>query len=123
MKYKWRKENANLDYIVERIEFFMKCNGFEITKIKCNDCYTILGVLRTFQGEPKTITIFLRKTKEGFEIEMKPGRFVHQLLKFSFLISLFGFGGLLLNKYRSFELYQKIEEKFWVFLQDELSKM
>lgn len=123
MKYKWDKRSADLDNIMEKIEFFMKNNGFEVKKIKYDDRHQVVGVLRTREGKLRTIRVTLNKTLKGVEIELEHGGVMHPLLKFSSLISLLGGGALLLNAYNSYEFYQKIEEKFWEYLQEELSKM
>lgn len=122
MKIKWNKKDADLDNIAERIELFMKNNGFEVRKTKYNDRLLVIGVLRTREGKFRTMKVTLSKTLKGVEINLEHGGVTLPLLKFSNLISLFGGGALLLNTYSSYEFYQKIEEKFWEYLQEELSK-
>ncbi|MEM2798874.1 MAG: hypothetical protein QW670_03670 [Candidatus Bathyarchaeia archaeon] len=122
MRYKWREKDANLDDLAEKIEAFMKNNGFKVTRIKNNGYYQVFGVLRTSEGKFRTLMATLSKTSEGLEIELKHGNFTHSILKFSFLFSMFGGGVLLLDAYKSSEFYQEIEEKFWDYIQEELSK-
>lgn len=123
MKYKLEKREANLEGAAEKIELFMKNNGFTVSKRKNGNCYQILGLLRTSKGKLRTIKVTLSETEDGLEIELKHGGFMHSILKYSFLISLLGGGALLLDAYDSSEFYQKIEEKFWRYLEEELAKM
>lgn len=125
MKYQWTRKEINLALIAKNVESFLKESGFVIKRTKTRDSnsYNVFGVSRTPEGAVRTITVTLHKTQDSLIIEFKSGDFMRPVLKFSFLISLLGGGALLLNAYKNAEFYQKIEEKFWEYIEKKIQEI
>jgi hypothetical protein len=119
LKYKWSRNDIDLDLLRKDIEDFLKDRGFKIRKVGSADpsASEVFGVLRTPESDFRSATVIINKASDGFEVELKAGEQSRSILKLGSLITFLGGGSLLLKGYRSAEFYQKLEEEFWRYVE------
>jgi hypothetical protein len=124
MKYKWIRQNIDLDSLRKGIESFLEERGFKIRPASSTDPskWGIFGVLRTPNSEIRRVVVTIDKTSDGFEVELMAGEGAKSTLKLSSLISFFGGGALLLKEFERAEFYQKLEGDFWKYVEKKIEE-
>jgi hypothetical protein len=124
MKYKWPKK-VDLTILAESLESFLKNSGFKTkrTEIDGSNSYIIIGILQNPSLNTKRVLVLLEKTSEGVTVDLRYGELEQTILKLGSFISYFGGGALFLKAHKEVEFYRKFEEKFWDYVQKEVSKL
>jgi len=124
MKYKWAK-NIDLNLLTESLECFLKNSGFKTKRMMSDrpNSYIIVGILQNPGENAKRVLVLLEKTTEGVTVDLRCGEAEEVILKVGSFISYFGGGALFLRAHKEIEFYRKFEEKFWDYVQKEVSKL
>ena len=125
MKYRWIRQNIDLDVLRKEIESFLEDRGFKIRPASSAnpDEYGLLGILRTPNSDLRRVLVTVNKTSDGFEIELMAGEQAKSMLKLSSLISFFGGGALLRKEFDRAEFYEKLEEEFWKHVEKKIGEI
>jgi hypothetical protein len=119
LKYKWFRNDVDLDLLKKDIDGFLENKGFKIRQLDSDDpnARELFGILRTPESDLRSATVIITKASDGFEVELKAGEQSRSILKLSSVLTFFGGGSLLLKGYKSAEFYQKLEEEFWTYVE------
>ncbi len=116
MQTRWVNRNVDLEALTKRVEGFFKSKGFETVLEGSQHKYTVAGFLRV-DNKSRNFYVIAETNKEGLTVEFcteKGGRFLPLLGP---LVSMFGGGVLVMDRFKSLEFYQRLETEFWAFME------
>ncbi|MEM3697917.1 MAG: hypothetical protein QXQ94_10580 [Candidatus Bathyarchaeia archaeon] len=108
------KKKINLELLAKFTETFFKEKGFKTKLEQTKKSFTI-SCITHHEGKPRIMTVKIMGKPDDFIIELtNPTPRNLQLLQS--VLTLFGWGFLILNELKSQEFYKKIEEEFLTFI-------
>jgi hypothetical protein len=120
MKYRWVHKKVDLSQIEEATKKFLQQHKF-IVSTQNYDQKKIVGVLRDVEGRKKVV-VTITGNPEDFVVDFSAGETAQIITKFAPLIIFFGGGALELKSLKEKEFYQKLEDKFWDYLEQFIEK-
>lgn len=123
MKYRWIEKNVDLDRLKEAISSFFEERRFKIKCQSSSDSYHLVGIRRLPSDQFMRVAVIVSGTPDDFSVELQAGEGVRSALTFSSMFTFWGAGGLLLQDYKTVEFYQKLEEKFWNYIEGTVSQL
>lgn len=123
MKYRWIEKNVDLDRLKEAISSFFEEQRFKIKCQSSSDSYHLVGIRRLPSDQFMRVAVIVSGTPDDFSVELQAGEGVRSTLTFSSMFTFWGAGGLLLQDYKTVEFYQKLEEKFWNYIEGTVSQL
>lgn len=106
----------DLEALIKRVEEFFKSKGFDTVVEGSQHKYTVTGSLRV-DNKPRSFYVIAETNKEGLTVEFcaeKGGRFLPLLGP---LVSMFGGGVFMVDRYKSLEFYERLETEFWASME------
>lgn len=122
MKSRWIRENVDLAFFSNQIDFFLNSKGLKTRRDILGDGYAIFGTV-SLSDKSGSVIVRVLGNAQNFEVEFisnKPARFP---IKWGHLITLFGGGGFLLRNMKSRDALEKLEREFWVFVSEAVTKL
>lgn len=119
MRERWIGKKVRLELLCEKIKCFFEDYGFQVSTITSNGKFEVFGVGEKVGG----IKVTIRGEPDDFIVEFVSPFEGDLLMKFSTLATMMGFGFLIKNRADSFDLYKKLEERFWSFLAKTISQL
>jgi hypothetical protein len=122
MRYRWIRKEANLDHVFSDIERFF--NSQEFCRIsKVDKVRRELTVQVCPRGE-RSVAIYVRvyNRPDGFEVSFSAEKAI-LFGKMGFLSTMFGTGVFIKDKLRVVSIIDKLEERFWLYMNDVVSAL
>jgi hypothetical protein len=119
---RWIDRNIDLSLLCDQFGIFLRKKGFKTSKIYVKPRYEVVG---TFPKELYSyeIVVLIHGRPEDFVLKLALKDQAGIFQKLSSLSALFGGGSLVLKSLRSQELFDKLEEEFWVFAEETVANM
>lgn len=92
-----------------------------MTSSESNDQKKIVGVLRHAEGRKRVIVAIAGKP-DDLTVDFIAGETAQLVGRFASLVTYFGAGALELQSLKEKEYYQKLEDEFWKYLEDFISR-
>lgn len=119
MRKRWVGRSVDLRLLSERIELFLANHSFETKKGEIADGYLIRGVGGEAFDFPVKVVVKVCGSPDNLVVELERvesvGRFGRM---FSSLLSFFGGGVLVSRGWKKEEVMERLERRFWVFLEE-----
>ncbi|UCD96729.1 MAG: hypothetical protein JSV35_01355 [Candidatus Bathyarchaeota archaeon] len=123
MRTKYTDRNVDLTLLCKGIDDFFRRGGFR-TYVEQDEDGVKIRVLPTHIHDiVGKITVQVSGTPMDFEVKFFSGTRSEALTKFGRLTSLFGGGVLFLRGVKSQEAEEKLERRFWVFVEEQLNRL
>jgi hypothetical protein len=116
MQTRWVNKNVDLEALIKRVEEFFRFKGFDTVVEGSQHKYTVVGFLR-IDNKPRSFRVTAETSKDGLTVEFcaeKGGKFLPLLGP---LVSMFGGGVFVMDRYKSLEFYERLETEFWAFME------
>jgi len=123
MQYEWKNRQTNREILSQQIEKFFNKNNFTTETQKENTHFKILATPTKKTGIKEKIEIEIQSTKDGFAVDLKTIEKAQTSVKLGLLSSFFLGGSLLLRSLRSKEELDKLQNKFWLHVQEYVSTL
>ena len=118
---RWTEKGVNLDLLTENIETFFKDKGFKTRKDSLPTGTKILIAPKHLRDTNANIKITVLGNPQDFTVELlmnEPSRFATML---GLTTTLFGGGIFVLRGLKLQEALEKLEKKFWVYLEEKIT--
>jgi len=122
MKRQWIGNNVDLSVLTEAIIKFFKENLFSVSCIKSEN-YRVVIRPRQFHKIVDKIEILIEGQPNNFSITFDTGSRSRALVRYGALFSFFGGGFFFLKGLKSQEELEKLEKKFWLFINEEVWRL
>ena len=122
VKTQWLEKNVDLSRLNERVERFLKREGFEVS-VREDEQKVEFFAVKKHEEKPITIIITIEGEPSNFIIETKGKEVSESAYMFTHFLSLFGLGGLLAKKIDLLSVYRVIEDKFFAFMDDVVEQL
>lgn len=119
---RWVNKNIDLNLLCDQLEGFLRKKGFKTSKSHMKSGFDVVGAFprELYSYE---ILVQIRGSLDNFVLKLTLKDQAGVFQKLSSLSSLFGGGALVLKSLKSQELFDKLEEEFWVFAEETVEKM
>jgi hypothetical protein len=117
LQTRWVNRNVDLEALIKRVEEFFKSKGFDTVVEGSQHKYKVAGSMRV-DDKPRSFYAIAETNKEGLTVEFWPSNEGRVLPLLGPLISMFGGGVFMLDRYRSAEFYKRLEAEFWAFMEN-----
>lgn len=121
MKTKYIDRNIELHMLGAGIEGFFKKGGFRTFIEEIGDGYRVRALPTHIHDIVGKITVQVSGTPMDFEVKFFSGARSDALTKFGRLTSLFGGGIIFLRGVKSQEAEEKLERRFWIFVEESIN--
>jgi len=122
MKERWIRENVDLDLLCQSVSHFLEEKRFVLKLEKLKNELRVYGwPLDREEGGPVLVKIY--GNSNDFTIEFVPGESFRGLRILGPLYSLFGGGSLWLRELRAREFFERLEEQFWVAVDEAVANL
>ncbi|MEM2111799.1 MAG: hypothetical protein QXX08_07975 [Candidatus Bathyarchaeia archaeon] len=121
MKYRWIRKQVDLAQIENAARNFLQQHKFTTASYKNCDQRKIIGVLKD-KEERKKVAVTITGSPQDFIVDFSAGESAQLIAKFASLITFFGGGAFGLKSLKEKEFYQKLEDKFWNYLEELIEK-
>lgn len=118
MQGQWVGKSVDLALLSERIENFFEDEGFKVTKDWPTSECTISAKPRHGFGILGQVIVRILGDSNDFSIEFSPSEHSRSAVKLGFITTMFGGGSLVLRGLKSKEALEKLEKKFWIFIEE-----
>jgi len=118
---RWIEEGVNLDLLTENIETFFKDKGFKTRKNALPTGTKILIAPKHLRDTNANIKVTVLGNPQDFTVELsmnEPSRFATML---GLSTTLFGGGVFVLRGLKLQEALEKLEKKFWSYLEEKIT--
>lgn len=122
MQFEWLGKNVDLDLLCKHIECFFETKGFKIHTEKNINEWVVVGVKVESNFMRRTITVKVKGDPLDFVVDFIPLE-RYKLSIFELLANWIGLGALTLRRLKNAEFYQKLEEEFWVYLDEKIPNL
>lgn len=123
LKYQWFGKNVDLNLLTESVKSFLKAKKFTVRQHNALELNHVIGTYCSADGEVRTVVVKISGTPKDFTVELTVAVEYQSILKLSSFFTFFGGGALMLKELRSVEYYQKLEEKFWAYVERQVSQL
>jgi len=122
MRYRWIRREANLDYVFSAAEHFF--NSQEFCKISRVDKVRRELIVQVCPHGERTVAVYVRvyNRPDGFEISFSAEKAI-LFGKMGFLSTMFGTGIFIKDKLRVMNIIDRLEERFWLYMNDVVSAL
>jgi hypothetical protein len=120
MEYRFTGRNVDLLLLTQWIERFLNKKGFKTVKKERQEGYKIAAKPTYVHEIIDAINISVLGDSTNFLVRFTVGARSGFFMKFGLLTTLFGGGFAFLKGAKSQEEEDKLERKFWVFLQEKI---
>jgi len=124
MQRRWTGKSVNLDSLSDDIDNFFKSRGFLTQKSESPDERKILArpkYLAVKLGEP--ISVGIAGNSGDLAIDLKASELATPSIRMGMLTQLLGGGYFLLKGLKVQEELRKLENEFWVYIEDKIAQM
>jgi hypothetical protein len=119
---RWINKNIDLNLLCDQLGGFLRKKGFKTSKSQVKFGFDVVGAFpkELYSYE---ILVQIRGSPDSFVLKLTLRDQAGLFQKLSSLSALFGGGALVLKSLKSQELFDKVEEEFWVFAEETVEKM
>lgn len=122
MKNRWLGKNVDPLMLQGCIEDFFQRRGFVTkTESEASGGYTVIAHGHNSTNTPRRIFVKVSGGRGDFEIDL--GSEYGRSGVLDPLLTLIGFGGLVLRKLKDKEFLEKLEEDFWSYIEEAISTL
>lgn len=123
MQVSWTGRNVNLALLSVYVEDFLKNKGFRMKKKESARKHTFFGEKKLSHSLLADVTVTILGDPNDFVVKFFAGERARSLVKLGFLTTTLGGGPLLLRALKSQEELKKLEKEFWVYIQEEVTRL
>jgi len=122
MKVQWLEKNVDLNQLCECIVDFFKKEGFSVLREESGSQVSILAT-RKYEETPLSVTTRVEGKPSDFSIEIECIGLSRSSFMFTQFMTVFGLGFLAYKKIKMQDLYTRLEERFWAFMEDAINNL
>lgn len=120
MRKQWVGKNVDLALLSEHVENFLRGKSLKIKKDELTGTYTILGALR---ARAPSLVVRILGNPNDFLIEFVADERARASIRLGLISTIFGGGFLVLRGLRSQEALEKLENEFWVYIEEAIGNL
>jgi hypothetical protein len=114
----WQGKNVDLSLLSEKVTQFFNEKQFATTTHIGKDGCVVTAFPRSFHGISEEINVHILGSPDDFSVKFVAGSHSRNLVRYGTILSLFGGGFLVPRGLKSLEEIEKLEKKFWVYLDE-----
>ena len=118
MRGHWVGKNVDLALLSRRVEVFFRDKGFNTRINESAGEYQILVMSQHANGIREDVDVKISGSPNNFMIDLFVGERARSSIRLGFLTTMFGGGSLVLRGLKSNEALKKLEEEFWMYIED-----
>lgn len=118
MEDHWQGKNVDLSLLSERVTQFFSEKQFATTTRRRKEGCVVTAFPKSFHGIAEEISVHVLGRSDDFSVKFIGGSHSRNLVRYGTILSLFGGGFLVSKGLRSLEEIEKLEKKFWVYLDE-----
>lgn len=123
MEKRYVGTHVNLHFLVKNLTGFFKNLGFETTEERSDKGCKIVVIPSHEHDVRDRVRIYMVGNPDNFSIKFVAGARSRSLVKWGRLTTLFGGGAFLLKGLKSKEALEKLEKKFWVYVNEKIDHL
>lgn len=122
MERLYSERNVDLSLLTEHVASFFKKNGFGVRLVTEEQKGFFKVIVRPTREHDirGSVVVFVEGYPGKFSVRLIGGARSEAFMKFGLLASLFGGGSLFLRGIKSKEALEKLERKFWVYVEEKI---
>ena len=114
----WVGKNVDLALLSKRVEVFFRDKGFNTRINESTGEYRISVMSQYINGVREDVDVKISGNPDDFVIDLLVGERARSSIRFGFITGMFGGGSLLLRGLKSNEALEKLEEEFWMYVEE-----
>jgi hypothetical protein len=114
----WQGKNVDLSLLSEKVTQFFSEKQFAITTGRNREGCVVTALPKSFHGISEEISVHVLGRSDDFSVKFIAGSHSNNLVRYGTLLSLIGGGFLVSKGLKSLEEIEKLEKKFWVYLDE-----
>jgi hypothetical protein len=114
----WQGKNVDLSMLSERVRQFFSEKQFATTTHRNKEGYVVTAFPKSFHGISEEIDVHILGSPNDFSVKFIAGSRSRNLIRYGTLLSIFGGGFLASKGLKSVEEIEKLEKKFWNYLDE-----
>ena len=123
MQDHWQGKNVDLSLLSERVTQFFREQQFATTAREEKEGCIVIAFPKSFHEISEEINVHILGTPEDFSVKFIAGSHSRGLVRYGNLFSLFGAGFLASRGLKSLEEIEKVEKKFWVYVDETIGQL
>ena len=122
MQKRWVGKNVDLISLCKSIKAFFEASNLRTRKDDSADGYSILGVQQR-GGRRIEVVVRILGDSNDFIVEFEGGERARRSVMLGFMTTMFGGGSLLLRGQKLKEELEKLENEFWVHMEEAVTRL
>jgi hypothetical protein len=114
----WQGRNVDLSLLSERVTQFFSEKQFGTTTGRRKEGYVVTAFAKSFHGISEEINVHILGSPDDFSVKFIAGAHSRNLVRYGTFFSPFGAGFMVPKGLKSLEELEKLEKKFWVYLDE-----
>ncbi len=123
MQAQWVGKNVDLALLSQFVEDFFKSKGFKTAKDTSTEGYTVSGKPQRGGDILGRVIVRILGSSNDFSIEFLTSKHTRSAIRSGFMTTMFGGGILLLRGLKSQEALEKLENDFWIYIEEEMTHL
>jgi hypothetical protein len=119
----WKGKNVDLSVLAERVTQFFSEKQFGTNAHKGKEGCVVTAFPKSFHEISEEISVHILGSSDDFSVKFIAGSHSRNLVRYGTFLSLFGAGFLVTRGLKSLEEIEKLEKKFWVYVDETIGQL